>query len=256
MNSKVVTIVQARMASSRLPGKVLSDIEGEPMLVREVERALQAKMVHQLIVATSDDPEDDPIVDLCRDRGYACYRGASLDVLDRFYQAAALYHAEIIVRITGDCPLIDPSLIDQTVEAFRSADPLVDFAANRLPDERTYPVGTDTEVCSFSALERAWVETSKPHHREHVMPYLYEDRERFRTLLVRSDTDYSQYRWTVDTEEDLEVIRKVFDHFGGENDFSWAEVVNLFEVQPALMSLNADVEHKSQFDVDAGWSDA
>jgi spore coat polysaccharide biosynthesis protein SpsF len=130
----------------------------------------------------------------------------------------------------------------------------VDFAANRLPDDKSFPVGTDTEVCTFAALERAWIEAIRPHEREHVMPYLYEDPARFRTLLVRNDQDYSHYRWTVDTEEDLEVVRQVFAHFEGQNNFSWTEVLNLFEAQPQLLSLNADVEHKSQFDVDSGWS--
>lgn len=255
MGPKVVTIVQARMASTRLPGKVLADIEGEPMLVREIERALRAELVDQLVVATTNEPEDEPIVELCRDREYACYRGSSLDVLDRFYHAAGMHHAEIVVRLTGDCPLIDPSLIDQTIAAFRAAEPPVDFAANRLPDEKSFPVGTDTEVCTFAALERTWLEATQPHHREHVMPYLYEDPVRFRTLLVRSDTDYSNYRWTVDIEQDLELVRQVFAHFGGKNDFGWTEVLDLFEAQPELMSLNADVQHRSQLDLDPGWSD-
>ena len=132
----------------------------------------------------------------------------------------------------------------------------VDFAANRLPDDKSFPVGTDIEVCSFAALERAWIEATEQHEREHVMPYLYEDPARFNTLLVRSDQDYSQYRWTVDTEEDLELVRRVFAYFGGRNDFGWTEILNLFEAQPQLSTLNASVEHKSQFDVDSGWSGA
>lgn len=256
MDPKIVAIVQARMASARLPGKVLADIEGEPMLAREVERVLRAEFVHRLVIATTNETEDEPIVDLCRDRGFEFYRGSSLDVLDRYYQAARLHNAEIVVRLTGDCPLIDPGLIDQTIADFRAAEPPVDFAANRLPTEKSFPVGTDTEVCSFAALERAWSEATQPHHREHVMPYLYEDPERFRILLVRSDTDYSHYRWTVDTEQDLELVRQVFAYFGRLNDFAWTEVLDLFEAQPELMSLNAGVEHRSQFDFDSGWSDA
>ncbi len=255
MEPKIVAIVQARMASTRLPGKVLADIGGEPMLVREVERAMRAELVDQLVVATTNDSEDEPIAELCHERGYACYRGSSLDVLDRVYEAAKLHQAEIAVRLTGDCPLIDPSLIDQTIAALMAADPPVDFAANRLPDDKSFPVGTDTEVCTFAALERAWIEATQPHEREHVMPYLYEDSARFRTLLVRSDEDYSHYRWTVDTEQDLEVVRQVFAHFGGRNDFNWIEVLDLFKAQPQLLHLNAEVEHKSQFDVDSGWSD-
>ena len=256
MNPKVLAIVQARTASARFPGKVLADIEGEPMLVREVERAMRAEWVHELVVATTRKSEDDRIAELCRERGIAYYRGSSLDVLDRCYQAAKLHQAEIIVRLTGDCPLIDPGLIDQTISAFMAADPPVDFAANRLPHEKTFPVGTDTEVCTFPALKQTWVEATKPHHREHVMPYLYEMPGRFRTLIIRSDRDYSRYRWTVDTEQDLELVRQVFAHFGGRSDFTWTDVLDLFEAQPQLLAINADIEHKSQFDLDAGWSDA
>ena len=256
MEPKVVAIIQARMASTRLPGKVLADIGGQPMLVRELERAMRAELVDELVVATTNESDDDPIAELCLDQGYACYRGSTLDVLDRVYEAAKLHQAEIVVRLTGDCPLIDPSLIDQVIAAFRAAEPPVDFAANRLPDDKSFPVGTDVEVCSFAALERAWIEATEPHEREHVMPYLYEGPARFHTLLVRNDQDYSHYRWTVDTEEDLELVRRVFAHFGGRNDFGWTEILNLFEAQPQLLSLNAGVNHKSQFDVDSGWSSA
>ena len=256
MEPKVVAIVQARMASTRLPKKVLADIGGQPMLAREVERAMLAELVDELVVATTKESEDEPIAELCHDQGYPCYRGSSLDVLDRFYEAAKLHQAGIVVRLTGDCPLIDPSLIDQTIAAFRAAEPPVDFAANRLPSRKSFPVGTDIEVCSFAALERAWIEATEPHEREHVMPYLYEDPARFHTLLVRNDQDYSHFRWTVDTEEDLELVRQVFAFFEGKNNFSWTEVLNLFEAQPQLLSLNAGVEHKSQFDVDSGWSGA
>ncbi|MFQ5922043.1 MAG: cytidylyltransferase domain-containing protein [Anaerolineales bacterium] len=254
MDLKVVAIVQARVASTRLPGKVLADIEGEPMLVREVERAQRAATVDELVVATSTEPGDEQIATLCLERGYACYRGSPLDVLDRIYQAARAHQAQTVVRLTGDCPLIDPVLIDQTVTAFLEAEPPVDFAANRLPNDKTFPVGTDTEVCTLSALERAWREANEPHHREHVMPYLYEVPGQFRTLLVRSDQDYSQYRWTVDSPEDLELVRQVYAHFSGRDDFTWLEVLELYGREPGLASMNAEVQHKSQFDLDPGWS--
>ena len=254
MDLKVVAIVQARMASTRLPGKVLADIGGEPMLVREVERAQRAATVDELVVATSTEREDEQIATLCIERGYTCYRGSSLDLLDRLYQAARAHQAQIVVRLTGDCPLIDPDLIDQTVTAFLEAEPPVDFAANRLPDDKTFPVGTDTEVCTFSALERAWREADEPHHREHVMPYLYEVPGQFRTLHVRSDQDYSRYRWTVDSPEDLELVRQVYAHFSGRDDFTWLEVLELYDREPGLASMNAEVPHRSQFDLDPGWS--
>ncbi|MFV2044043.1 MAG: cytidylyltransferase domain-containing protein [Anaerolineales bacterium] len=253
MSGKVVAVVQARTASTRLPGKVLADIVGEPMLVRVVDRARMAKTMDELVVATTDDDEDDPIAQLCEDRGYPVYRGSRIDVLDRVYRAARARHTDVVVRLTGDCPLIDAGLIDYTVTAYLEADPPIDFAANRLPYDKTYPVGTDTEVCSFHALERAWREADQPHEREHVMPYLYEEPGRFETLLVRGDQDYSHFRWTVDTPEDLELVRRVFAHFEGRQDFTWIEVLELFDREPELVGINSGVEHKSQFDIDPDW---
>jgi spore coat polysaccharide biosynthesis protein SpsF len=193
---RVVAIVQARMASTRLPGKVLCEIAAQPMLVRVVERTQRARTIDRVIVATTTDPADDAIARLCALQKYDSYRGSMNDVLDRVYQTASSFDADIIVRITADCPLIDPDVIDHTVNSFLgrtaplsispTANPMesvtapqfpLDFAANRLPPpwKRTYPIGLDTEVCSFAALQRAWKEADQPHQREHVMPYLYEN---------------------------------------------------------------------------------
>jgi len=249
----IVAIVQARMASSRLPGKALADIGGQPMLVRVVERARRARLLVKLVVATTIEDEDNAIGALCDERGYACYRGSTLDVLDRVYQAAREHQADVVVRLTADCPLIDPEGIDQTVRAFLDADPPVDFAANRLPGRRSSPIGLDTEVCSMAALERAWREADQAYQREHVMPYLYVEPGRFRTLLVWDDKDYSHHRWTVDTLEDLELVRQVYGHFDGRDTFSWREVLDLVEREPWLANINADVEHRAEFDVDTRW---
>ncbi len=250
---RVVVIVQARMASSRLPGKVLADIEGTPMLVRVVERARRARTLDTLVVATTLDVEDDAIAGLCEERGFACHRGSTMDVLDRFYQAARQHQADVVVRLTADCPLIDPEVIDQTVGAFLDADPPVDFAANRLPGRRSSPIGLDTEVCSMAALERAWREADQVHQREHVMPYLYDEPGRFRTLQVWDDHDYSHYRWTVDTPEDLELVRRVYSYFNGRDTFSWKEVLELVEREPWLAKINAEVAHKTEYEVDSRW---
>jgi spore coat polysaccharide biosynthesis protein SpsF len=242
------------MASSRLPGKVLADIGGQPMLVRVVERARRARQLAKLVVATSTDKDDDPIAAVCAERAYDCDRGDPLDVLDRYVQTARRFGAEVIVRLTGDCPLIDPEVIDRTVQAFLEAEPPVDFAANRLPADRTFPVGLDTEVCSRSALELAWREATEPRHREHVMPYFYENPDRFRTLLVRNDLDYGHLRWTVDTDADLELVRQIYAHFAGENHFSWMEVLDLYQRQPWLAEVNASVAHKTELDLDPRWN--
>ncbi|HEX7974251.1 MAG TPA: glycosyltransferase family protein [Anaerolineales bacterium] len=278
---RTVAIIQARMSSSRLPGKVLLDIAGQPMLARVAERARGAASLDDVAVATTTDPSDDPIAALCAERGYPCFRGSLHDVLDRYYQAARLFQAEVIVRLTADCPLIDPGVIDETVYAFfeqsethgsgPTAPPPFDFAANRLPPpwKRTYPIGLDVEVCTLQALERAWKEAGQPYHREHVMPYLYEEPRskhyaslaemrldralspgQFRVLVVNHDPDYGALRWTVDTPEDLELVRQIYARFPGRADFSWLDILALFDREPELARINAEVRHKPYQDVD------
>ena len=252
---KIVAIIQARMSSSRLPGKVLLDIAGRPMLVHVAERTRLAKTINQVVVATTEDRSDDPIESLCQERGYPYYRGSLYDVLDRYYQAARIFNADVIVRITADCPLIDPDVVDKTVNGFLGAradesgtiQPLpYDFAANRLPPPwgRTYPIGLDTEVCTFSALELAWREAQQPYQREHVMPLFYDQPQRFRILHVNHAVDYGTLRWTVDTPEDLELVRHIFARFPDREDFSWLEVLRLFENEPELARINAQISAK------------
>jgi spore coat polysaccharide biosynthesis protein SpsF len=243
-------MVQARMGSRRLPGKVLADILGRPMLERVLTRVRRARLPHQVVVATTTEADDKPIAELCERLSVPCARGSVEDVLDRFHQAALQSRADVIVRITGDCPLIDPGLLDDTIRAFQEAVPPVDFACNRLPWERTYPIGTDTEVCSRAALEAAWLEAAEPHQREHVMPFLYENQDRFRILHVRSeDPTLGRMRWTVDEAEDLAFVREVYARFAGRDDFSWLEVLDLVRRDPELARINMDVVHKSHRDV-------
>jgi spore coat polysaccharide biosynthesis protein SpsF len=266
------------MASSRLPDKVLLEISSQPMLVWVVERTRLAKTIDQVLVATTSDPSDDAIQQLCHHRGYPCYRGSAFDVLDRYYQAARQSQADIVVRITADCPFIDPDLIDQAVHAFTGSDisqseiavpdsqPLTpnspfltpnsqfpyDFVANRLPPPwgRTYPVGLDIEVCAFSGLKLAWKEALLPHQREHVMPFFYEQPERFRIRLLNHEVDYGYLRWTVDTAQDLELVRKIAAYFGGRMDFSWLEVLELTLDNPQLALINAQVQPKDYRAID------
>jgi len=267
-----LAIVQARMASTRLPGKVLLDISGKPMLAHVVSRVSRAKAVDRVLVATTTSSDDDAIVRMCLEWGFAYFRGSMQDVLDRYYQAAAQFGADIVVRLTADCPIIDPSIIDETVYALfggkdnwrESADmnlsdpqrympdsPSYDFTANRLPPpwHRTYPIGLDVEACTFQALERAWKEADQPHQREHVMPYLYEVEGRFRVKVIDHDPDYGNLRWTVDTKEDLQVVRQIFARFPGRDDFTWLEVLELFQKEPQLALLNQQVRHKDYREV-------
>jgi len=247
---KTVAIIQARMSSSRLPGKVLKEAGGRPILERMVERVQKAQRVDETLVATTTDPSDDAIVEFCVKAGIPYFRGDLLDVLDRYFQAAMFSNADIVVRLTGDCPLIDPTLIDETITAL--VEQKADFACNRLPPPltRTYPIGLDVEVCTFAALNRAWKEAKEKHEREHVMPYLYEQAGRFKVVKVDYSEDYGNLRWTVDTPQDLEFVRAVYARLSNRNDFTWLEVLHLVEANPELAEINSGVKHKSMFDVD------
>jgi spore coat polysaccharide biosynthesis protein SpsF len=249
-HKRIVAIVQARMASTRLPGKVLADIAGEPMLMRVVERASRARLPNQVLVATTVQDSDDRVAALCQSRGVACFRGNAGDVLDRYYQAASAYQAEVIVRLTGDCPLLDPQVVDQTIEAFLNASPPVDLVVNRFVDDRTFPIGIDTEVVGFASLKRAWQEADAPHQREHVIPYIYEHPELFSFIHFKADGDYGHYRWTVDTKDDLEFVRRVFHSFIPKTDFGWKEILALLHKHPELQAINAHVPHRSSSDFD------
>ena len=287
MKPRTTAIIQARMSSTRLPGKVLREIAGKPMLAHVFERARRAKLVDDVVLATTTDSSDDPVAEFCVERGYNFTRGSLNDVLDRYYQAAKQYDAEIIVRLTADCPVLDPGIVDQAISVIASGrtkfglaqqalsddekiaalikfarnDIAFDFVANRLPPPmgRSFPIGLDTEVCTFAALERAWKEADQKHQREHVMPYLYENTilttdhsqlatgtspRGFRIALVNHVPDFGSLRWTVDTPEDLQFIRQVFARFD-HGDFGWKDILSLLEKEPALAKINADVHHKT-----------
>ena len=278
MKTRTVAIIQARMASSRLPGKVLMDLEGKPVLERVMERTLRATALDSAALATSMDASDNAIVEYCRTGGIRCLRGSHFDVLDRYYAAARQLRADVVIRITADCPLVDPILIDDAVYVLLGVQDVgiavngvgrteFDFVANRLPPprHRTYPIGLDVEVCSFHALERTWREAREPEEREHVMPYMYNGVDLirqnshvctgtsprgFRIAVLDHHEDHGTQRWTVDTADDLEFVRQVYRHFGGRSDFSWLEVLKLLESRPELSSINADVRHKSLRDID------
>ncbi len=238
--TKVVAIIQARMGSARLPGKVLAPIRGRAMLGQVVERVRAAKTVDQIVVATSTEPRDDVILDFCHRYELAYFCGNERDVLDRFYHAAREFHADGVVRITSDCPLIDPALIDKTVRAFLTGRP--HYASNCMV--RTFPRGLDTEVVSFQALEIAWREASQSYQRAHVTPYIYENKGRFRILSVTGAIDYGAHRWTVDTAEDLEFVRAVYARLRGVL-FSWEDVLDLLEREPQLVEMNRFVAQRT-----------
>lgn len=229
------------MASTRLPGKVLMEIGGETVLARVVTRVMKAASVEKIVVATTDSSGDDCIVRECHRLGVPCFRGSESDVLDRYYRASQAFACEAIVRVTSDCPLIDGGVIDDTIHTFRAN--RADYASNISP--RTYPRGLDNEVFSVCALARAWHEARAPHQREHVTPYFYEHPEVFRIAGQRASRDYSQYRWTLDTTEDLQLIRTIYERVDNRGDFKWQDAITLMEREPELAALNSHIVQKA-----------
>lgn len=238
---RVVAIIQARMGSTRLPGKVMKDIGGETMLGRVVWRTRRAKLLDEVVVATTNKSVDAPIVSECAKLGVPVFRGDEQDVLDRYYRSAMAHRAEAVVRVTSDCPLIDPEIVDEVVHSFLKAKP--DYASNTL--NHTYPRGLDTEVMTMTSLERAWHESSKPYHRTHVTPYIYQNPETFRLLSIKGQVDYSNLRWTVDTREDLNFVRSVYSRFNNQDTFGWHDVLKVLDGEPELIDLNRHIRQKS-----------
>lgn len=212
------------------------------MLMRVVRRTRRAKLLDHVIVATSDLPGDNVIEELCIQHEVSCFRGSETDVLDRFYRAALSLSADLVIRITADCPLIEPQIIDRIFSEYVQLQPAVDYASNTL-DTRTFPRGLDCEVIRFEALETAWKQDKNPEWREHVTPYIYRNPELFACRSVTHHEDLSGHRWTVDTREDFELIRKIYRHYGHDR-FTWREVLDLIDSEPALQGINRHVRQK------------
>ena len=238
----IVAIMQARMGSTRLPGKVLLDIAGDTMLARAVKRLQRANKLSKIVIATTTETVDDQLAAYCAQMRWACVRGSETDVLDRYYKAATQYQADVVVRITSDCPLIEPEIVDKVITHFLAADPAYDYTANFLP-ARTVPRGLDTEVFTMEALKRAWQEDQNANTREHVTPYLYQQTKLFSVGGFTNPFDYSHHRWTVDTPEDLELIRRIYHHFGHDK-FNWHDVLALLKDNPDWLLINQHIEQK------------
>ncbi len=236
---KTVAIIQARLGSTRLPGKVCLDLAGEPMLARVVHRVRRARRVDEVLVATTTETRDDPLVEMCVERGWLCFRGSEDDVLDRYFQAAKSRGAEVVVRITSDCPLIDPAVIDSAIRGRELQQ--ADYCANVV--RRTYPRGLDVEVFTFTTLEAAWRGDDKPEWREHVTQFILRNPGRFDLSTMAHDDDHSALRWTVDTPEDFELMEKIYAHFG-HDEFSWQEVLALLAQHPSWNEINRHIEQK------------
>jgi spore coat polysaccharide biosynthesis protein SpsF (cytidylyltransferase family) len=238
-NHRIVGIVQARMSSTRLPGKVLKPLIGKPMLARQIERINRCQTLDSVVVATSDQEDDNPIAELCRAQQIKCFRGSLGDVLDRYYRCAQDTNATHVVRLTGDCPLTDPVTVDELVRFYLACE--VDYASNCRPP--SLPDGLDAEVFSFKALVEAWSEASDPYAREHVVPFIVRQPNRFSAANWSYAEDLSSLRWTVDEPEDLAFVTKVYERlYPVKADFSMADVLGLLRSYPELSQMNVRFE--------------
>jgi spore coat polysaccharide biosynthesis protein SpsF len=239
--NKVVAIIQARMGSSRLPGKILKPVLGKTLLEYQLNRIERIKQINEIVVATTTNEIDNKIVDLCNRLSIPFFRGPEEDVLKRYYDTAKQYGANTIVRLTSDCPVIDPIIIENTINYYLNNN--FDYVSNTL--ERTFPRGMDTEVFSFQALERAFNEGEEKHFREHVTPYIYQNPDIFKLGSFYSKKDNSQYRLTVDTQEDFDLIEKIIlNLYPRNNQFNLNAIIDLLTEKPELVKINAHIEQK------------
>lgn len=231
-------IIQARLGSSRLPAKVLKPIMGRPMLSYMIERVKYVKGIDGIVIATTTNESDMPIVNFCLENSIAYFRGSETDVMDRYYQTAKLKQADIIIRLTADCPLIDPEVVEDILRVFCADYPNIDFAGNVKP--ATFPDGLDTEVFSFSSLERAWNEAKLPLEREHVTPYFYDQEGRFRTRNITAEKDYSNYRITVDHQEDFDLVSDILQAlYKPGYAFNYEEIIRFLDQHPEIKQKNS-----------------
>ena len=243
---RIVTMIQARMGSTRLPGKVMFNLCGKPVLLHVIERIKQSKYVTETIVVTSTDKANDEIRELCSKEGIFVYSGSENDVLDRFYQAAktlGLGNTDLIVRVTADCPLIDYNIMDKVILKYINSNyEIVSNAGNDII-YRTFPRGLDVEVFSFKMLAEAFVNAKKEYQKEHVTPYIYENSNS--VYYYKNDVDYSRYRWTLDTEEDWDLISSIYDRlYFGKHDFGLEKILDLLDREPELHNINKHIEQK------------
>jgi len=241
---KVIGIIQARTDSTRLPNKTLKDIQGKPLILHVIERVQHATSIEKVVLATTTRSIDTPLADLVQTQGIPVYRGDCDDVLDRYYQAATQYHGAVIVRITGDCPLIDPHVIDTIVQIFLQHH--YDYVTNTL--QPTYPDGLDVEVFSYKALQKAWNEATLTSEREHVTAYIRNHPELFTLYDIKNPVDLSKYRWTVDQQEDLDFVREIYKRLSKKQKIFYMEdIVELLQQHPQLQEINARIQRNEGY---------
>lgn len=240
---KTVAIIQARMGSTRLPGKVMMNLCGKTVLEHVITRVKQAKEIDEIVIATTVKEDDNLIAEEAKRLRVKSFRGSEEDVLSRYYYSAEENEADVVVRITSDCPLIDPKIVDGIIEFYKSNK--YDLVTNAGSDlsQRTYPRGLDAEVFSFKELEYAYKEAKEIYQREHVTPFIYENSDNI--FYYKNDMDYSEHRWTLDTEEDFELITKIYEElYKGSHDFFLKDIIELFQRKPELFNINAHIKQK------------
>lgn len=238
---KTLIIVQARTGSTRFPKKILQLVEGEPILLKQLERISRVTTAVNIVVATSIRSDDDIIEKICVDKGYDVFRGDLNNLLDRHYKAAIKYNADHVVKIPSDCPLIDPYVIDRVLNYYFMNSDKYDYVSNLHP--ATYPDGNDVEVMSMNALAQAWHQAEKDYELEHTTPYIWDNPDKFSigNVVWETNLDYSKsHRWTLDYPEDFEFIKNVYTELYKENsDFSMYDILNLLSSKPEIASINA-----------------
>lgn len=240
---KTVAIIQARMGSTRLPGKVLKKVLDKPLLSFQLERVKRTTRIDDIVVATTNEKIDDGIVHFCKSQKVHVFRGAEEDVLSRYYEAAVKHKADIIVRLTSDCPLIEPAIIDQVIQLYLDKQP-IDYVSNTY-NKRTFPRGLDTEVFSFQALKKAHQGAVLQRDREHVTAYIYSNKNSFQLAAFSQANDYSHHRWTVDTDEDFELVSRILKTIYPTNPtFTMENVIQLLKENPSWVHINAHIEQK------------
>lgn len=240
----IAAIVQARMGSTRLPGKVMKLLSDKPMLSHIIDRLKHSKKIDRIIIATTVKEDDKVIVKLSKETGIDVFCGSSEDVLDRYYQSASLFNVKHIIRITADCPLIDPAIIDEIVDYYQAKN--CDYLSNTI--NPSFPDGLDTEIFSFEALKRVWGEAVAPSEREHVTPYMYNHPEIFKTCNYANDIDHSGMRWVVDEEVDYRFVTEVYKHLYKHGEiFYMDDVLGLLSKYPELSDINKNIQRNEGY---------
>ncbi|MEG8947856.1 glycosyltransferase family protein [Rosettibacter firmus] len=248
MNShfnNITAIIQARVGSTRLPNKIFKEVCGKPILWHVVNRVSKSKIINNIIVATTNLKDDDVTENFCKENNILYHRGSSEDVLSRYYEAAQKFNGDLILRITSDCPLIDPKIIDKMLAEFLILyeKEKLDYMSNSIV--RTFPRGLDTEIFPLSVLEKVHFEAKEKYEREHVTPYIYQHPEIFKIKNYANEIDYSYYRWTLDTAEDLELIKIIYESLYNKKEiFLFDDILKLFNERPELIEINRNVKQK------------